>query len=187
MNIPIITTERLVLRPFTTDDIDPLHQIVQQPDIMQYFPPQPRPANPPPREAIERLINAQLKDWEANGYAWWAVEFKDKPDLLGWCGLGYLPETDETEVAYLLRKEVWGQGLATEAAQASIAWGFQTFQFDCIIGLTHPDNIASQRVLEKCGLTLAERKEYFGMVCCRYVLCRLQTASGQSQAGVEEK
>ncbi len=176
MNIPTITTKRLRLRPFVLDDIDSLHQIVQQPDIMLYFPPQPRPANPPPREAIERLIDRQLQDWQVNGYAWWAVEFKDKPGLLGWCGLGYLPETDETEVAYLLRREVWGQGLATEAAQASIDWGFAAFQFDCIIGLTHPDNIASQRVLEKCGLEFVERKEYFGMVCCRYRLERPQTA-----------
>ncbi|MBN1935240.1 MAG: GNAT family N-acetyltransferase [Anaerolineae bacterium] len=187
MNIPAIATERLVLRPFTMDDVDPLHEIVQQPDIMRYFPPQPRPANPPLREAIERLINGQLKDWERNGYAWWAVELKDKLRLLGWCGLGYLSETDETEVAYLLRQEVWGQGLATEAAKASLAWGFQTFQFDAIIGLIHPDNIASQRVLEKCGLTFVERKDYFGMECCRYVLYRLQTADSRSRAAIEEK
>jgi ribosomal-protein-alanine N-acetyltransferase len=172
MAIPTITTQRLVLRPFTERDIDPLFQILQQPDIMRYFPPQPRPPNPPPRATAERLITGQLGDWEKNGYGWWAVELVDKPGLLGWCGLGYLPESDETEVAYLLRKKVWGQGLATEGAKASLAFGFEHFRFPLVIGLTHPDNIASQRVLEKCGLQFVEEKVYFGIDCYRYVLER---------------
>lgn len=171
MSIPtIIRTRRLTLRPFTVQDIDPLFQILQQPDILRYFPPQPRPPTPPPRTAAERLIAGQLEDWEKNGYGWWGVELKDKPGLVGWCGLGYLPDSDETEVAYLLSQEIWGQGLATEGAQASLAFGFERFQFPFIIGLTHPGNIASQRVLEKCGLQFVEEKAYFGIDCYRYVL-----------------
>lgn len=170
MDIPSVTTDRLALRPFTMQDVDELYAILLQPDILRYFPPQPRPLKPPPREAAERMINAQLKDWEEHGYAWWAVEMKDKPGLLGWCGLGYLPETNETEVAYLLRHDVWGKGLATEATRASLAWGFERFSFGFIVGIVHPENIASRRVLEKCGLKLAEQTVYFGMDCCRYVI-----------------
>lgn len=170
MDIPTICTDRLTLRPFTGQDITPLFEILQQPDVLRYFPPQPRPPKPPPRQAAERMIGEQLQEWQERGYGWWAVELKGQPNLLGWCGLGYLSDTDETEVAYLLRREVWGQGLATEGARASLAWGFERFAFDFVVGLTHPDNVASQRVLEKCGLRFVERKVYFGMECCRYVI-----------------
>jgi len=166
MNIPTITTQRLTLRAFTERDSDPLFDILQQPGILRYY---PRP-DPPPREAAARLVARQLAHWEEHSYGWWAVEARAEPGLLGWAGLTYLPETGETEVAYLLRKEVWGQGLATEAARASLKFGFEGFAFPFIIGLTHPDNIASQRVLEKSGLRFVEEATYFEMTCYRYVI-----------------
>lgn len=168
MSSPAIVTERLRLRPFSAQDIGPLHTILQQPDILRYFP----RSDAPPREAIERLITRQLADWAERGYGWWGVEWRHEPGLLGWAGLGYLPETDETEVAYLLRREVWGQGLATEAATASLAFGFANFDLPFVIGITHPENRASQRVLEKSGLTFVEKTVYFGMDCYRYVIQR---------------
>ncbi len=166
MNIPQIVTGRLRLRPFAEQDVDPLFAILQAPNIMQYFP----RTGAPPREAVERLIQQQLKHWDEHKYGWWAVEWRDKPGILGWAGLTYLPETEETEVAYLLRKEVWGQGLATEAARAALKFGFERFTFPFIIGITHPENIASQRVLEKSGLHFVEEAVYFEMACYRYVI-----------------
>lgn len=168
--IPTLTTARLVLRPFTLDDVDPLYEILQQEDIMAYFP----GAKAPPRAAVERLVQAQLREWEERGYGWWAVAEKDQPahPILGWCGLGYLPDTDETEVAYLLSKDVWGQGYATEGARASVEWGFSTLDLTEIVGIVHPENVASQRVLEKLGMSRTARTEYFGMDCYRYALQR---------------
>ncbi len=166
MNNLQLLTERLQLRQLRAQDVDPLYTILQQPDILKYFP----RTTPPPREAVERLIARQLADWEKYGYGWWGVEWRHEPGLLGWAGLGYLPETDETEVAYLLRREVWGQGVATEAAKAALSWGFASFDLPFIIGITHPENRASQRVLEKSGLTFVEKTEYFGMACYRYII-----------------
>ncbi|MBN1878429.1 MAG: GNAT family N-acetyltransferase [Anaerolineae bacterium] len=168
MQIPQVATERLLLRPFTEQDIDPLYQILQQPDILRYFP----RTSAPPYEAVARLVNGQLKHWDDYRYGWWAVEWHDEPGLLGWAGLGYLPETGETEVAYLLRREVWGRGIATEASLTSLQFGFAGFDFPFIVGIAHPENIASQRVLEKSGLTFVERTVYFGMDCYRYVIQR---------------
>ncbi|HOU12380.1 MAG TPA: GNAT family N-acetyltransferase [Anaerolineae bacterium] len=173
MDIPCITTERLVLHAFSEQDVDPLFDILQQPGILRYY---PRP-DPPPRETVERIATRQLAHWEEHGYGWWAVEFRDDPRLLGWAGLTYLPETGETEVAYLLRQEVWRRGLATEAAKAALRFGFERFAFPFIIGLTHPENIASQRVLEKSGLQFVEKAVYFGMDCYRYVIRRDENGS----------
>jgi RimJ/RimL family protein N-acetyltransferase len=169
MDIPGITTERLALRTFTAQDVDPLFDILQQPAILRYYP----RADPPPREAVERVVARHLAHWEEHGYGWWAVEFRTEPGLLGWVGLTYLPETGETEVAYLLRQEVWRRGLATEAARAALHFGFERFDFPFIIGLTHPENVRSQRVLEKSGLHFVEKAVYFGMDCFRFVIERV--------------
>ncbi len=88
--------------------------------------------------------------------------------MVGWDGLEFLPETGENEVAYLLSGWVWGRGFATEAAQAAVRFGFDNADLNAIIGLVHPQNFGSIRVLEKCGLTFIDRKVYWGMEMLRY-------------------
>jgi len=167
MNIPTITTSRLILRPFTLEDTAPLHRILGQEGVLQYFP----SSGPPPQEKVEKLINGQLKHWEEHGYGWWGLEQRQQAGLMGWCGLQFLPETQEIEVGYLLGRDFWGQGFATEAAWASLQFGFEDLAMkNIIVGIVHPENIASQRVLEKLGMTFAERANYFGMDCYRYTL-----------------
>ncbi len=78
------------------------------------------------------------------------------------------PKSDEIEIAYLLSRQVWGHGFATEAAQAALKFGFETAGLNDIIGLVHPENRGSIRVLEKCGLTFVDRKVYWGLEMCRY-------------------
>ena len=163
---PTLTTSRLVLRPFTLADADPLFCIMNVPTMMQYF---PNP-NPPTPDRVERMIARQLEQWQTIGYGWWALALPATGALLGWCGLQFLPETGETEVGYLLARTHWGQGLATEAARASVDYGFTTFEFAEIIGITHPQNRASQRVLEKIGMTFTAATRYFEMECCRYAV-----------------
>ena len=166
MKIPAIKTTRLVLRPFTKKDVDPLYQILQEKDILRYF---PNP-NPPSRERVEQLISNQLKHWEEHKLGWWAVEPRLRKHLIGWCGLQFLPETQETEVGFLISKAFWGQGLATEAAKASLLYGFDRLGLKSIVGITHPENVASQRVIEKLGMSLTAKTRYFGMECYRYSL-----------------
>jgi ribosomal-protein-alanine N-acetyltransferase len=169
--IPTRTTAHLTLRPFSEDDVDPLHAVMSDPEVLRYFP----SSNPPTREQIERLIRFQLKHWDQHGYGWWAVCVSG-PDgetpLIGWAGLQYLPETDEIEVGYLLDKAHWGRGLATEAASSSVRFGFDDLGIETLIGVVHPENVASQRVLEKTGLSFVERSNYFGMDVFRYTITR---------------
>jgi len=165
---PIFTTQRLTLRQFMLDDVAALHQILHQEDILKYFP----GPGAPTQEKVEKLINTQIQHWDDFGYGWWAIEPLEKPQFGGWMGLQYLPETDETEVGYLLSRDLWGQGLATEGAIASLKFGFDNFPFESIVGIVHPDNIASQRVLEKSGLSFTQQTEYFGMECFHYLISR---------------
>jgi ribosomal-protein-alanine N-acetyltransferase len=76
--------------------------------------------------------------------------------------LKYIPKTVEVEVGYRLLHEAWGQGFATEVARELVRYGFEEVGLDRIIGLTHPDNVASQRVLMKAGLAAAGWGRYYG-------------------------
>ena len=165
-DIPIILTNRLRLRPFTSEDVAPLHLVLSNHEVMRYF---PNP-EPPQYDKVKRLIDAQLRHWYDHGYGWWAIEPIDRSLLIGWGGLQYLPDTNETEVAYLLSKDWWGKGLATEIAVASLDYGFRRFAIDRIVGIVHLQNLASQRVLEKAGLLFTGNAKYFGMECRRYEL-----------------
>ena len=175
MNVPTLTTARLVLRGFTEDDVDPLYRILSDADALRYFP-DPRP---PSRERVQKIISNQLQHWEEHGYGWWALEPRSNKELIGWSGLQFLPETVEVEVGYLLGKPFWGQGLATEAAQASVKYGFEQLGLETIVGIVHPENVASQRVIEKSGLSFVDRTRYFGMDCYHY---RMERPPGPRRA-----
>ena len=149
---------------------------MEERDVLRYF---PSPL-PPPYERVQRLVQEQLDHWQEHGYGWWALETRPATAtpcshpgaFIGWAGLQYLPETDETEVGYLLGRAYWGHGLATEAARESVRFGFEDLGLPEIVGIVHPDNVASQRVLEKAGLSRVERTVYFNMDCYRYVAKR---------------
>jgi ribosomal-protein-alanine N-acetyltransferase len=77
--------------------------------------------------------------------------------------LNQLKEVDEVEVLYLFDETHWANGYATEAARASIRYGFELVALDHIVGLVHPENIPSRQVLEKVDLTCRGRERHFNM------------------------
>ena len=164
--IPTITTRRLTLRPFAPTDDIPLHRILNEPNILQYFP----RTDPPDMERVQGLIQRQFTQWKEYNLGWWAVVPQGQIELIGWNGLQYLPETDEVEVGYLLSRQFWGQGYATEGTKISLEFGFKKLGLKRIIGLTHPNNKASQKVLLKCGLGFVDLSNYFDLLVHRYAL-----------------
>ena len=189
MPIPTIRTARLTMRGFRPDDLYPLHALVSDPETVRYFPRH----DPWPIEVVERWIEQQRTHWRQHGFGWFALELRDTAaevpagaevpalaaslavgtsGVIGWCGLCALEETQEVEVLYLLGKPYWGRGLATEAARWSVAHAFSALHLEHVIGLTHPDNFASQHVLQKCGLVYSDRVEYWGMELLRHVIDR---------------
>jgi RimJ/RimL family protein N-acetyltransferase len=73
-------------------------------------------------------------------------------EFIGWCGLKYRPELDEIDLGYRFMKSAWGKGYATEAAMASIKYGFEQLGMRKIVGRAMPGNLGSIKVLEKCGM-----------------------------------
>lgn len=162
--IPTLPTNHLTLRAFRLEDAPALHTILSETDILQYFP----TPNTPTFEQVQKFIMRQLEHWRDHDFGWWAVTDRHTRALLGWNGLQFLPETDEVEVGFLLTKAARGKGYATEGAIASLKFGFDELQLDAIVGIVHPQNLASQKVLKKSGLSFTRNDEYFGMKIQRY-------------------
>jgi len=168
MVIPTLETKRLRLRPFDKADVASVHEILSGEDVLRYFP----GSKPPDREQVARLVARMIEHWRERGYGLWAVTDARSGVLMGRCGLQYLPDTDEVEVDFILGRPFWGLGYATEAGLAALAYGFETLNFETVVGIVHPENTASQRVLEKLGMARIERTVYFGMDVYRYAVER---------------
>jgi RimJ/RimL family protein N-acetyltransferase len=151
----ILETKRLILRRQVMEDLDALWALYCNPKITKYIPDAPLSYE----EAQEEL------QWHMNGHpkypelGLWATIHIETGRFIGRCGL--LPWTiegqEEVEVAYTLAQEYWGQGLATEAAKGILQYGFEKLNLSRLICLIDPENIASQRVAEKMGMTLEKR------------------------------
>ena len=147
----IIETERLILRRLTMADVDALFVLYRDPKVRTYFP-EGTLTYAETKDELEWIINVYYGQY---GWGLWATMYKPTGAFIGRCGL--LPWTidgcDEVEVAYLLDRAYWGQGLATEAAQAIVHYAFGHLQLTRLICLIDSQNRPSQRVAEKIGMT----------------------------------
>ena len=166
IQIPILQSGVLILQPLQPSDADALHRIYQSEGVLRYFP----VTTPPPLESVRRFIAGQQTHWEKYGYGNWGLTLEGQREIFGWAGLQYLPELDETEVGFLLDRPYWGRGYATAAAKASLDFGFGHARLDHIIALVHPDNLASRRVIEKCGLVYVQTLSLWGIDLMRHSL-----------------
>ncbi len=166
--IPSRRTNRLLLQPLSAMDAIELYQIYQTKGVLRYFP----ITTSPSLEKVQRFIAWQQAHWQKYGYGDWGIISEGDGKLIGWAGLQFLPELDETEVGFLLDRPTWGKGYATEAARASLLFGFEQIMLDHIIALVHPDNLASQHVTEKCGMVFSNRLSLWGMELFRYQVDR---------------
>ena len=149
--LKILETQRLLLRRLTLDDLDALFALYRDPEIRKYF----------PEGTLNYEETREELEWFLNGHphhpqlGLWATILKETGQFIGRCGL--LPWTidgcQEVEVAYLLDKQVWGQGLATEAARAIVQHAFEQLGYSRIIVLVDRENAASIRVATKIGMT----------------------------------
>ena len=144
----IIETERLLLRKFTKDDAQLIYQLNKDPDVIKYTLDPIKNLNHA-AEVLEKII---LPQYALYNHGRWAVHTKYDANFIGWCGLKAIPERNEIDLGYRFSKSSWGRGYATEAAFASLSYGFNKLMIPRIVGRAMPQNIGSIRVLEKCGM-----------------------------------
>ena len=141
----MLTTERLIIRPFVPTDLEALHRIYGDPEVMRFVDGD-YSAIAATRAALETHIRMQALD----GFAFWAVLRDD--ELVGEVGFGRLGE--EIEMGWTFARSAWGRGYATEAGRAALTRA----PADRIIAVIRPENVASQRVATRLGFERHENR-----------------------------
>jgi len=155
---PWLQTPRLELRDFVAGDLDDLYRLDSNPRVMRYV----GDGKPSSRAMVLRLLTRAIgypSLYPALGL--WHTSHRDSGEFVGWFSLKYAGKSPDIEVGYRLVPSAWGQGFATEGARAMVTYGFGDLTLERIIGVTHPDNRASQRVLMKAGLEPAGWGHYY--------------------------
>ncbi len=149
MNNIIIETERTILREFNEDDCQAVFEFGSNKEVNKYTGDITLAS---PQHAKEIIKGVWFSDYQKYGYGRWAVIYKPDNKIIGFAGLKYLPEVDETDIGFRFLPKYWGKGIATEVSKEIIKYGFAKLNLTKIIGIAMPENIASCRVLEKIGL-----------------------------------
>ncbi|WP_308295122.1 GNAT family N-acetyltransferase [Streptomyces sp. NK08204] len=161
----MIETERLLLRPLDTSDVDVFVELHADPKVNRFV------GAFSPQQALERLTVVE-RQWAERGHGLCAIELKSSGEYIGRSGLQYWEQFDEVELGWTLRAEHWGHGYATEAAQACLDWGFATLEADYFTALMRPGNEPSVRVAERLGFSPRRQDKLNGSPVTVYALDR---------------
>ena len=147
----ILETRNLILRHMELADLARLAALYGDPDVRRYFPDGTRDLAYT-KEELEYYLNGH-PDYPELGL--WATIHKQSKQFIGRCGLlpWNIDGRFEVEVAYLLDKAYWGQGVGTEAAQGVLDYGFEHLYLARLVCLIERENLASVKVAEKIGMT----------------------------------
>ena len=154
----MLRTERLILRRWVSEDRKPFADMNSDPEVMKYFP------GMLSRKESDELADRIEEHFFTHGFGLWVVEICDLTSFAGFVGL--LVPTFEAkfnpcvEIGWRLARAYWGHGYATEAASATLAFGFDELGLDQIVSFTVPGNARSRRVMEKLGMTHNPRDDF---------------------------
>lgn len=154
----VIQTERLILRQWRPEDLDPLAVMNADPEVMRYFPIWPDRAG---TAAMMERLRAHI---DRHGFGFWALELPEKPAFIGFCGLlapaFHTHFTPCVEIGWRLRREAWGKGYATEAGGACLDFAFSQLGLDEVVSMAVVDNLRSRAVMERLGMTRREEDDF---------------------------
>jgi len=148
-----LQTQRLLLRRWKESDLEPYSIICADSEVMKWI----GNGDVCTRQQCAAAIRSFERSWEENGYGLFAVERRDTGALIGFTGLAipnFLPEVlPAVEIGWRLAKSAWGNGFATEAAKASMSYGFDACKLDRIVSIHQIGNAASGKIMTKIGMT----------------------------------
>ncbi|QGN54913.1 GNAT family N-acetyltransferase [Novosphingobium sp. Gsoil 351] len=149
-----LVTDRLILRSWREADRDPFFALNRDPAVMEFLPETDRAAS---NDAVDRMQAAQA----AHGHCFWAVERQGDGAFLGFCGpMPAREPLNEVELGWRLCRAAWGQGYASEAARASLAWCWANLATPTVMAITVPANVRSRAVMERIGMTEVEGGDF---------------------------
>lgn len=158
MTTPELRTARLLLRGWRPDDRAPFADLNGDPRVTEFL------GRMRDRAASDELVDRIQEHWARHGFGLWAVERGDDGAFLGFTGLSSPPFeasfTPAVEVGWRFGHHAWGQGYATEAAEAALGFGFERLGLDEIVSFTTVANARSRRVMERLGMRHDAREDF---------------------------
>jgi RimJ/RimL family protein N-acetyltransferase len=160
---PVLQTERLTLRPFRAADADAQAAMMADPDVMRHL-----GGHPLAREESWRKLLCGHAMWSLFGFGYWAVERREGGGMIGQIGFADFQRDMKPAIAglpemgWLFAREAGGQGYATEAASAGLAWIEAALRPPETVAIIDHANSGSIRVAEKCGFDAREDALYRG-------------------------
>lgn len=156
-----IETDRLILREMLLTDVDGMFAMESDPEVHKYLGNKPVTS----KEQVVAVINFIRQQYIDNGIGRWAVIDKHTNDFIGWAGLKFITEVTNNhqnyyDLGYRLRKKYWMQGIATEAAKASLQYAFEQLKTHEVYAMADCDNIGSNTILKKLGLQFIEKFDF---------------------------
>jgi RimJ/RimL family protein N-acetyltransferase len=159
--VPVIETARLRLRCLTKEDLRYWVAATSDPEVVRYL-----GGVAFSREDIWRRILATAGSWHILGYGYWAVELRDRPEMIGHVGFGDFKRDMQPgiegmpEMGWVFARAGQGRGYASEAVAAGLDWADQALAGQEIAAIIDPDNAPSIRVAEKAGFSSCEQAVY---------------------------
>ncbi|MFY8018511.1 MAG: GNAT family N-acetyltransferase [Inhella sp.] len=165
-----LQTARMRLEPCCEAHFEGLHAMNRLPEVMRFIG-GGGPETPEGTRAMIERVQARWADW---GYSWWSFLAQDTGQVLGAGAIQHLrpeagPVTDfdalrsqPLEIGWRLHPDFWRKGLASEAAQAMAAFAFDTLGAKELLAVRHPDNLDSQRVMERLGMHYRGLERWYG-------------------------
>ncbi len=173
----ILETDRLRFATWRWEDWKEFRRLTSDPLVVQYI----GTGEPWSDERVQEFVARQGENWEKYRVCLWRLLPKDSDTLIGICGLQHLPEGPEVEIGWWLAPSHWGQGLATEAAQHALAYGFEVSNLDRIVAIAHPANRDSLRVMERIGMRFEREAMHKGIRVVLYAIEREQFNSRKGE------
>jgi RimJ/RimL family protein N-acetyltransferase len=164
MVIPELETERLVLRGFRESDLPAYAAICADPEVARFM----GNGKPLSAQQVRQQADFLRRHWELRGYGIWAVARRDSGRVIGRAGFHNPEGWPRFELGWVIARELWGRGFATEAARVALRHGFRDLNRDHVISLIRPGNFPSIRVAEKIGETLEGKGQLDGRAALIY-------------------
>jgi len=162
-----LSTERLLLRPFSLDDVDALHTLWADREVRRYL----FDGEVPARERVVAMVENSVEGFAELGYGFFSLRLRQTPaTIMGFSGFRPFDEAGVVEMLFAVEPSSWGSGFATEAGREVLRFGFEQCELRRVVATTDTPNQRSVRVLQRLGLFFEKRRERHGLDTVYYAM-----------------
>jgi ribosomal-protein-alanine N-acetyltransferase len=171
-NIKIFAeTDRLILREILLSDLEGMYELDSDPEVHRYL------GNKPVSDKTKliEIINHVRQQYVDQGIGRWAIIDKENNEFIGWSGLKFVTELTNNHIQYYdlgyrIKRKYWGKGIGTETAVVARDYAFNTLNLEEIYAAANCENIGSNKILSKIGMTWIETFRYDDNPCNWYLM-----------------